>query len=160
PVDHRMLLRLCRAELAVARGRRRSAFAQARGGLAELGRMRDRMGGLELASGTAVHGRELGDLAVRLVLDQRTAAAAPVFAWQERRRAQIYGYDPLPPLDDPELAERVQQYRMLSTELRGARLAGRSVADLTARRAVLQREVMRLGWRDGPWGKARPIAEL
>ncbi|HEX5401809.1 MAG TPA: CHAT domain-containing tetratricopeptide repeat protein [Pseudonocardiaceae bacterium] len=160
PVDHRMLLRLCRAELAVASGRRRAAFAQARGGLAELSRMRDRMGGLELVSGTAVHGRELGELAVRLVLEQPRSAARRLFTWLERTRAQIYRYEPLPALDDPELTERVQQYRMLSKEVQQARLAGRRLTELNTRHAALQREVMRLGWRDGPWGRSRPIASL
>jgi tetratricopeptide (TPR) repeat protein len=159
PVDHRMLLRLCRAELAVATGHRRSAFAQANGGLAELARIRDRMGGLELASGTAVYGRELGELAVRLVLDQRQSAPRRLFGWLERTRAQIYRYDPLPPPDDPELTERVQQYRMLSREVRDAHVRGERDAELIARHAALRREVQRLGWGDGPWGTARPIAD-
>lgn len=68
PIDHRMQLRLCRAELAVASHRPRSALAQARAGLAELGQIRDRMGGLDLVCGTAAHGEELGKLALTLVL--------------------------------------------------------------------------------------------
>jgi tetratricopeptide (TPR) repeat protein len=162
PVDHRMLLRLCRAELAVALGDRRRAFAQARAGLAELGRMRDRMGGLELVCGTAVHGRELGELAVRLVLDRSGSAgrAKQLFTWLERTRAQVYRYEPLPPIDDPVLAERVGEYRHLSRALQEARRDGVPVGELTARHAALQREVMRLGWRDGPWGRPRPVAGL
>ncbi|HKN97919.1 MAG TPA: tetratricopeptide repeat protein, partial [Pseudonocardiaceae bacterium] len=160
PVDHRMLRRLCRAELAVAHGNRRAAFAQARGGLTELGRMRDRMGGLEMASGTAVHGRELGELAVRLVLDEPRGAARRLFSWLERTRAQIYRYEPLPPMDDPELTELVQQNRVLSAEMRKARLAGHKVTELAARHAALQREIKRLGWQSGPWARARPIAGL
>jgi tetratricopeptide (TPR) repeat protein len=160
PVDHRMLLRLCKAELAVARGRRRGAFAQASGGLAELARMRDRMGGLELVSGTAVHGRELGELAVRLVLERSRSAARSLFTWLERTRAQIYRYEPLPALDDPELTDRVQQYRMISREMQRVPLAGRRSSELNMRHVALQREITQLGWRDGPWGKARPIASL
>ncbi|HEX3648686.1 MAG TPA: hypothetical protein VHV49_09660, partial [Pseudonocardiaceae bacterium] len=160
PVDHRMLRRLCRAELAVAYGNRRAALAQARGGLAELSRVRDRMGGLEMASGTAVHGRELGELAVRLVLDHPRGAARRLFAWLERTRAQIYRYEPLPPMDDPELTELVQQNRMLSGEIRRARLAGHTVTELAARHAALQRDIKRLGWQSGPWARSRPIAEL
>jgi len=155
-----MMLRLCRAELAVATGHRRAAFAQARGGLAELGRLRDRMGGLELVSGTAVHGRELGELAVRLVLDQPKADARRLFDWLERTRAQVYRYEPLPPLDDPVLADRVQQYRMLARQVQQARVAGRSVGDLIARHEALGREVTRLGWSESPWGRPRPIAAL
>jgi tetratricopeptide (TPR) repeat protein len=160
PVDHRMLLRLCRAELAVATGNRRVAFSQARGGLVELSRLRDRMGGLELVSGTAVHGRELGELAVRLVLDQPKSAARRLFNWLERTRAQVYRYEPLPSLGNQELIERVQQYRMVGREVQQARVAGRSVAELTSRHTALQREVIRLGWRDEPWGRPRPIADI
>ena len=87
PIDHRMLLRLCRAELALARGNQRVALAQAKAGLAELGRMRDRLGGLELVSGTAVHGRELGELAVRLVLGGRDSAADVQLQQEENARA-------------------------------------------------------------------------
>jgi tetratricopeptide (TPR) repeat protein len=158
PVDHRMLRRLCRAELAAATGRRRVAFAQASGGLAELARMRDRMGDLELVGGPAVHGRELGELAVRLVLEQPRSAARRLFTWLERTRAQTYRYQPLPPPDNPELAERVQQYRMLSRDMQEARLAGQRISTLAAQRAALQREIMRMGWREGPWGEPRPIA--
>jgi tetratricopeptide (TPR) repeat protein len=160
PVDHRMMLRLCRAELAVATDHRRAAFAQARGGLAELGRLRDRMGGLELVSGTAVHGRELGELAVRLVLDQPRADARRLFGWLERTRAQVYRYEPLPAMDDPALAERVQRYRMLARQVQQARVAGRSVGELIAQHEALGREVTRLGWSESPWGRPRPIATL
>jgi CHAT domain-containing protein len=160
PVDHRMLLRLCRAEIGVATGHRRTAFAQARGGLTELGRLRDRMGGLELVSGTAVHGRELGELAVRLVLDQSKSAPRQLFDWVERTRAQVYRYEPLPAVDDAELADRLQEYRMLSRQVQQARVAGRPVGELIAKHATLQREVMRLGWGESPWGRPRPIASL
>jgi tetratricopeptide (TPR) repeat protein len=160
PVDHRMMLRLCRAELAVATGHRRAAFAQARGGLAELAKTSDWLGGLEVVSGTAVHGRELGELAVRLVLDQPKADARRLFDWLERTRAQVYRYEPLPPMDDPDLAERVQQYRMLARQVQQARVSGRSVGDLIARHEALGREVTRLGWSESPWGRPRPIATL
>lgn len=160
PVDHRMLLRLCRAELAVARADRRGAFRQAGAGLAELGLVRDRMGGLELVCGTAVHGRELGELAVRLVLDRPRPSARGLFTWLERTRAQVYRYEPLPPLDNPVLAERVQEYRHLSRRVQQARVNSEPVAELLARLTTLQHEVMRLGWREGPWGRPRPIADL
>ena len=158
PVDHRMLRRLCRAELAVARGVPAQALRQARSGLTELSRVRDRMGGLELVSGTAVHGRELGELAVRLVVDQHGSRARRLFNWAERTRAQVYRYEPLPPLDDPVLTEKVQEFRLLSRSLREAERDRKPSRELRSRHAALQREVMRLGWRDGPWGRPRPIA--
>ncbi|WP_238598754.1 CHAT domain-containing protein [Saccharothrix sp. ALI-22-I] len=156
PIDHRMLLRLCRAELAVAVGEPGLALREAEEGLAELGRVRDRMGGLDLLCGTAVHGRELGELAVGLVLEHNGDAAA-TFDWLERTRAQVYRYEPLPAIDDPVLARRVAESRSLSRAVQQARLDGRPVVELAARLDALQREVARLGWHTSVWGRPRPV---
>ena len=156
PIDHRMLLRLCRAELAVAAGESGSALREAEEGLAELGRVRDRMGGLDLLCGTAVHGRELGELAVGLVLGGDGDAEA-AFDWLERTRAQVYRYEPLPAIDDPVLARRVAESRSLSRAVQQARLDGRPVAELEGRLEELQREVARLGWHTSVWGRPRPV---
>ncbi|MFL6144752.1 MAG: CHAT domain-containing protein [Labedaea sp.] len=160
PIDHKMLLRLCRAELSVAKGDHRRALAEARAGLDELSRARDRMGGLDLLSGTAVHGWQLGGLAVGLVLeDARTQAdARRLLAWQERTRAQIYRYEPLPVIDDPELAGRVTELRGVLRALQQARLERRPVAHLERRSVALQREVSRLGWHTSQWGRPRPVS--
>ncbi|TQM81478.1 CHAT domain-containing protein [Saccharothrix saharensis] len=159
PIDHRMLLRLCRAELAVAEGEPGSALREAEEGLAELGRVRDRMGGLDLLCGTAVHGRELGELAVGLVLDHDGDAEA-AFDWLERTRAQVYRYEPLPAIDDPVLARRVAQSRSLTRAVQQARLDGRPVAELEERLDELQREVARLGWHTSVWGRPRPVCRV
>ncbi|MFJ6670034.1 CHAT domain-containing protein [Actinosynnema sp. NPDC091369] len=156
PIDHRMLLRLCRAELAVAEGEPGTALREAEEGLAELGRVRDRMGGLDLLCGTAVHGRELGELAVGLVLD-RGGDAEAAFDWLERTRAQVYRYEPLPAIDDPVLARRVAQSRSLSRAVQQARLDGRPVGELEDRLDELHREVARLGWHTSVWGRPRPV---
>lgn len=160
PLDHRMLLRLCRAELAVARGDRRRALTEARGGLAELGLARDRMGGLELVCGTAVHGQQLGELAVRLVLDGPRRNARQLFGWLERTRAQVYRYEPLPAIDDPVLAERVSEVRSLRRAAQQARLAGRSPRREEKQIVALERDVVRHGWYATPWGRPRPVASL
>jgi len=161
PIDHRMLLRLCRVELAVAEGNRRRALAQARAGLDELGRTRDRMGGLELVSGTALHGQALGDLAIRLVLDDRRSNARRLFDWLERTKAQTYRYEPLTDMDEnPQLAELIGEIRSLSHTVREARLAGRETGKLRARLAARQREATRLGWHAYRWGKPRPVASI
>ncbi|WP_184923991.1 CHAT domain-containing protein [Saccharothrix ecbatanensis] len=159
PIDHRMLLRLCRAELALARGNERVALAQAKAGLAELGRMRDRLGGLELVSGTAVHGRELGELAVRLVLEAGDSAADAkrLFTWLERTRAQLYRYDPAESAVDSELGERIADVRRLSRVLLRARLDGLPTAELEGRLKQSQRAATRMGWTSGPWGTPRPV---
>ncbi|GAB2988093.1 CHAT domain-containing protein [Saccharothrix stipae] len=156
PIDHRMLLRLCRAELAVAVGDPGAALREAEEGLAELGRVRDRMGGLDLLCGTAVHGRELGELAIGLVLDHGGDAEA-AFDWLERTRAQVYRYEPLPAIDDPVLARRVAQARSLARAVQQARLDGRPAAELEDRLDALQREVARLGWHTSVWGRPRPV---
>ncbi len=160
PIDHKMLLRLCRAEVALARGQSRRALAQARAGLTELGTARDRMGGLDLVCGTAVHGLELGRMAVTLVLDgARTESdARRLLAWLERTRAQVYRYEPMPAIDDPELASRVAELRTVLRTVQQARLERRPVAQLERRSTELQREVSRLGWHTSHWGRPRPVS--
>lgn len=160
PIDHVMLLRLCRAELAVAAGRPRAALAQAHGGFAELSRVRDRMGGLDLVCGTAVHGQELGRLAVGLVLGTTRghAGARRLFAWQERTRAQVYRYEPLPAIDDPVLARLITEMRQVQRLAQQSRLEGRAVTALEQRYTQLQREASRLGWYTSPWGRPRPVS--
>lgn len=160
PIDHKMMLRLCRAELALARGQTRSALAQAKSGFDELGTARDRMGGLDLVCGTAVHGLQLGGLALGLVLDgaRTDADARRLLAWQERTRAQVYRYEPMPAIDDPELASRVAELRTVLRTMQLARLERRPVTHLEQRSAALQREVNRLGWHTSPWGKPRPVS--
>ncbi|MFC5052778.1 CHAT domain-containing protein [Saccharothrix xinjiangensis] len=159
PIDHRMLLRLCRAELALARGNPRVALAQAKAGLAELGRVRDRLGGLELVSGTAVHGRELGELAVCLVLagGDSTANARRLFTWLERTRAQLYRYDPVESTTDSELGERIAEVRRLSRALLRARLDGLPTERLEALLKAGRRAANQLDWSATPWGTPRPV---
>jgi CHAT domain-containing protein len=160
PIDHRMMLRLCRAELAVARGQTRTALAQAKSGFDELSAARDRMGGLDLVCGTAVHGLELAGLAVGLVLDgaRTDVDARRLLAWQERTRAQVYRYEPMPAIDDPELAGKVAELRTVLRTMQHARLERRPVAHLEQRSVTLQREVNRLGWHTSRWGRPRPVS--
>lgn len=156
-VDYRMLRRLCRAELAVAEGDNRRALAEIRAGLTELDRVRDRMGGIELLSGTALHGRELADLAVKIVLER--ADAARLFGWTERTRAQSYRYEPVVAAD-PELAERVGELRGLDQAIHQAQHDGHPTAALRSKHAERLREAHRLGWHTGRWGRPRPVARL
>ncbi|MFD9893985.1 CHAT domain-containing protein [Amycolatopsis sp. NPDC059027] len=155
-IDYQLLRRLCRAELAVARGEHGKALAEIRAGLAELDRVRDRMGGgLELVSGVAVHGRELAELAIRLVLADGNARK--LFDWLERTRAQTYRYERLARVDDPELAERIAEVRGLEQAIHQAQHDGHPVAALRARHAERLREAHRLGWHSSRWGAPRPV---
>ncbi|WP_308075329.1 CHAT domain-containing protein [Actinokineospora sp. PR83] len=160
PIDHRMLLRLCRAELAIAAGSPRRAFAQARSGLTELGRVRDKMGGMELVCGTAVHGQELGELAVRQVLRRPRPDARGLFGWLERTRAQVYRYEPLPVSLPREVAAKAAELRNVRRAVQSARVAGQPVAQLEKQTAALEREVSRQGWSAGALGSPRPVAAL
>ncbi|MBC6448914.1 CHAT domain-containing protein [Actinokineospora xionganensis] len=160
PVDNQMMARLCRAELAVARGERRRALAEARAGLTVLGKARDRMGGLELVCGTAIHGRKLGELAIQLVLDGRRTDPRRLFTWLEQTRAQVYRYEPLPTIADSEMATKAAELRHVRRALQLDRLAGRPVGKLDKLAAALQRDVVRLGWHTSAWGSPRPVASL
>ncbi|MDQ2583650.1 CHAT domain-containing protein [Saccharothrix yanglingensis] len=155
PVDHRMLRRLCRAELAVALGDRAGALAEIRAGLTDLGHVRDRMGGLELLSGTALLGQDLAELAVTLVLEGGDARR--LFSWLERTRAQTYRYEQLPRVDDPEQAERIAEVRSLAQSIHQAEHDGHPTTALRARHAERLREANRLGWHAGRWGRPRPV---
>jgi tetratricopeptide (TPR) repeat protein len=158
PLDHRMQRRLVLAELALAKGDRRTALLHARKGLDELGLVRDQLGGLELVSATAVHGRELRELAIRLALESHNARQ--VFVWLERTRAQTYRYEPQEHLENSELAERIAEVRGLGLELMRAGLDGRPTADLRAKLVKAQREATRLGWHAQRWGRTRPMATI
>ncbi|MBE1471823.1 CHAT domain-containing protein [Kibdelosporangium phytohabitans] len=154
-IDYRLLRRLCRAELADARGETGVALDEIRTGLAELDEVRDRMDGLDLVSGAALHGQELGELAVRLVL--RGEDARKLFGWLERTRAQTYRYEPLGRVDDPQLAERIDEVRSLTQSLRQAQHDAHPTATIAVRRAQRLREAGRLGWHTGRWGQPRPV---
>jgi tetratricopeptide (TPR) repeat protein len=158
PVDHRMLRRLCRAELAVAEGNRRAALAEARAGLAELGRARDRMGGLELVCGTAIHGQELGELATRLSLHAPRTNVRQLFGWLERTRAQVYRYEPTPTIDDPVMAEKLDELRSYRRAVQLERVAGRPAKRQARYVASLEREIVSQGWYATPWGRPKPVA--
>jgi tetratricopeptide (TPR) repeat protein len=158
PIDYRMLRRLCRAELAVAQENRAKALTEIRSGLTELDAVRDRMGGLDLVSGTALHGQELADLAVKLVLERNDARR--LFVWLERTRAQTYRYEPLSAGTDPELAARVAEVRGLGQAIQEAQHDGHPIAGLRTKYNERLREAQRLGWHTGRWGRPRPVAGL
>jgi tetratricopeptide (TPR) repeat protein len=158
PIDHRMQRRLVLAELALAKGNRRAALLHTRKGLEELSQVRDQLGGLELVSAAAVHSRELGELAIRLVLESNDARR--LFVWLERTRAQTYRYEPLEHVENSELAERIIEVRGLGRDLMRAGLDGRPTTELRAKLAKAQREANRLGWNAQRWGRPRPMVSI
>jgi hypothetical protein len=158
PIDYRMLRRLCRAELAVPTQGPGAALAEISAGLTELEEVRDRMGALELVSGTALHGRELADLAVRLVLAEGDPRR--LFDWVERTRAQSYRYEPRAE-PDARTAERMMRTRQLVAPIGPTEHEVHALAQ--TRRAVevpAPRAAYPLGWHVGQRGAARPTARL
>ncbi|MET8853390.1 CHAT domain-containing protein [Amycolatopsis sp. NPDC004625] len=157
-IDRKMLWRLCHAELAVARGDHRRAFAQARQGLAELGRARDRLGGLDLLTGVAVHGYELGQLAVDLALaDGRPRS---VFGWLERTRAQAYRYRPLSTVDAASGSVEAHRLRSLARELANAESENRATPELRSAYFRAQQEAITHARAVDPFGLPRAVATL
>jgi CHAT domain len=108
--------------------------------------------------GTAIHGRELGELAVRLVLGRRRTSARQLFGWLERTRAQVYRYEPMPVIEDPVLAEKVDELRSLRRAVQLERVAGRPAKRHARQADALEREILRQGWYASPWGQPKPVA--
>src|SRR5207302_1298357 len=104
-----------------------------------------------------LHGEQLADLAVRLVLADSNPRR--LFDWLERTRAQTYRYEPVA-VADPQLAERVAELRSLTQSIHQAQHDGHPVAELRARHTERLHEVQRLGWHAGQRGKPRPAATL
>ncbi|MBP2330362.1 hypothetical protein JOF56_010747 [Kibdelosporangium banguiense] len=91
PIDCRMLLRLCRAELADAREDPDAVLTEAQQGFAELTSHPDRLGTLDFPAGVAMYGLELAQLAVDVALQQNNKS---LFEALERLKEPVYRYDP------------------------------------------------------------------
>lgn len=159
PIDHRILLRLCRAELALVGGDRKHALAEARAGLMELTRIRDRISGLDLPCGTVHHGRELGRLAIQVASIGATtsADARRLFTWQERVHTQVYRYEPPPKLENATLAVRRYESFGLVHAARQARLDGRSADELEQSGLALLHELRQSLESVERWGIPGPM---
>ncbi|ANN19529.1 hypothetical protein SD37_30525 [Amycolatopsis orientalis] len=157
PGHQRMLWRLATVELAAVSGERR-ALAEAQEGLAELNTVRSRQGGLDVLSGAAAHGRELGELAVRLAL--RNGEPQRLLQVLEQTKAQVYRFRPLAGSGDPALGDRMNELRSLAWKLYTAQREGLPTAGLTARLSQLKRTITRRAWHSSPWGRPRPTADL
>ncbi|OXM55758.1 CHAT domain-containing protein [Amycolatopsis alba] len=156
-IDRRMLWRLARTELAAVTDTRQ-AIAEARRGLTELSTIRDHEGGLDVVSGAAAHGRELGELAVGLAL--RHGEPRTLLRVLEQTKAQVYRYRPLPNLDDPDLHGKVKEMRSLARTLHAARQEGKPATKVATRLSLLQQDITRLSRYSSPWGRPRPTADI
>lgn len=123
PIECRMALRLCRAELAAARGDHQGVLVEAEQGFAELVNHPDRLGTLDLPTGTAVEGLALADLAVSSAW---RLGGPDLFGWLEHAKADIYRYDPAP------VSEGITELRTAARRRQKARFEGRAVEDVDA----------------------------
>jgi len=149
-----LLRRLARAELAELDGRPGLMLAELRAGLAMVQARRDRLGSIDLQTGSAALGADLAAAGLRLAL--RRGSASQVFAWLERSRAQAFRARPVRPPPDPRAAEVVAELRRLSSVIRTAELSGRPDPAAKSKRAALQREIREHSWQAaGPGGRGQ-----
>ena len=145
PLNVRLLRRLARAELAERDGRPGAALAELRAGLAMVQARRDRLGSVDLRTGTAALGTDLAAAGLRLALERRSAPL--VFAWLERSRAQAFRVRPVRPPDDPQAADVLAELRQLSLLIRQGELSGVRDRRLISRQAELRREIREHDWK-------------
>jgi len=158
PLDVSLLRRLARAELAEREGRSGAALAELRTGLGMVQAQRDRLGSIDLRTGTAALGVDLASAGLRLALQRRSAPL--VFGWLERSRAQAFRVSPVRPPADPRAAAVLAELRQLSLLLREAELAGGRDPRMVSRQAELQREIREQDWKASGLGEATPQASL
>ncbi|SDG50466.1 NB-ARC domain-containing protein [Lentzea fradiae] len=132
------------AEFAAEQRRFDDALDCAESGLDRLLAAFDRYGVTDLVRGAGLFGRELGDLAVKLVL-RRGHAAEEVLTWLERARAHLHRHQPVS-LPDPAVADAVDDFIRITRTLQSQRVNGPVEARLAEQHEVALQRVSRLGW--------------
>ena len=158
PLDIALLRRLARAELAEREGRPGAALAELRDGLALVQARRDRLGSIDLRTGTAALGTELAAAGLRLALERGSAPL--VFAWLERSRAQAFRVRPVRPPADPQAEAFLAELRQLSYLIREAELNGSRDPAMAARHTELRRAITEHDWQASGLGHAAVLAGL
>jgi tetratricopeptide (TPR) repeat protein len=150
PLTTHLLRSLAKAELAMARGDRRGAFANARAGLDRLNAHRVQVGSWDLQTGAA----SLGDELARAGLAAALATADPkvVFRWLERSRARAFQVSPVRTPTDERSLDAVAELRHLAHEVRTAELAGRPATQARRRCLALERVIRAKDWQTGGVG--------
>ena len=158
PLDIALLRRLARAELAEREGRPGTALAELRDGLALVQARRDRLGSIDLRTGTAALGTELAAAGLRLALERGSAPL--VFAWLERSRAQAFRVRPVRPPADPKAEALLAELRQLSYLIREAELNGSRDPAMAVRHTELRRAIKEHDWQASGLGHAAVLAGL
>lgn len=126
-ISERMHARALRARLHVARADRSAARREIAAGLRDLVGYQSRFGSIDLRTASAVHGRQIAQLGLRLAVE--TGRPAEVLAASERGRALS---SRLPPVRPP----RDETTRVLLAHLRQTVEEQRAAADQSAARAL------------------------
>jgi tetratricopeptide (TPR) repeat protein len=158
PLDIALLRRLARAELAEREERPGAALAELRDGLALVQARRDRLGSIDLRTGTAALGTELAAAGLRLALERGSAPL--VFAWLERSRAQAFRVRPVRPPADPQAEALLAELRQLSYLIREAELNGSRDPAMAGRHTELRRAIKEHDWQASGLGHAAVLAGL
>ncbi|MEU0567360.1 CHAT domain-containing protein [Nonomuraea sp. NPDC005983] len=120
-------------------GNRRGMATAARAGLRVLDEHRATLGATDLRAHSAQYRVELAELGLRTALSARRPAA--VLAWAEEGRASHLLMPPVYPSDDPDLAERLSELRMVVDEINDRRRSGQPTTLLDQRQLALEREI-------------------
>ncbi|MBE8516857.1 CHAT domain-containing protein [Amycolatopsis sp. H6(2020)] len=150
PLTTHLVRSLAKAELAMAKGDRRSAFANAREGLDRLSAHRVQFGSLDMQTGAASLGDELARAGLATALE--TADPAVVFRWLERSRARAFQVSPVRTPADEQTLDAVAELRHLAHEVRTAELVGRPAAQARRRCLMLERAIRAKDWQTGGGG--------
>ena len=158
PLDVALLRRLARAELAEREGRPGTALAELRAGLALVQARRDRLGSIDLQTGTAALGTELAAAGLRLALDRGLGAAGVRLAGT-LPGAGVPGQAGTPARRP---AGRGTPRRAASAQLPdpGGRTQRRTDPAMTARHTELRRAIKEHGWQASGLGHAAAQASL
>jgi tetratricopeptide (TPR) repeat protein len=123
PLPVRLLASEVRAEVAAAKGRRKTALGHVRRGLEELHGWQSGFGSLDLQSSLVGHGRRLAFDGIRLAL----ADGHPdvVFEWSERARTLASRVMPVRPPGDPDAVRALAELRQAPDEATASALRAR-----------------------------------
>ncbi len=158
PISIRLHHRLVKARVASARLDRAGARRQIRRGLAELSSYQSRFGSIDLQTGSAVHGRRLSQLDVRMAFEEGRPAA--LLEAVERSRAASFRLLPVQAPSDDIAADLLTELRRAAESLRSAESSGQVTAQTDAlrqRTVDIQRTLRERAWRaDGSRTSTRP----
>jgi hypothetical protein len=139
PLATRLLARDVRAELAVAQGRRSHALTHLRGGLADLHAWQSSFGSLDLQTGVAGRGLQLGMRGLELAVE--SGKPSVLFEWSERARMLASRVQPVRAPEDESIVADLAELREMAQARDGVRRTSRE------REAQLRQRVRERAWQ-------------